>query len=279
MSRTFFFLALVLAIGITGNAYAQETVPYFRQNCASCHTIGGGRLTGPDLKDVTKKKDRAWLQSWILNPQAKINAGDSYALKLLEEARGVVMPTPPGITPERASSLLDLIETESALATSQFGGAQISNAPFTPADVARGAAIFHGELRLPNGGPPCMSCHSAAGVGGLGGGQLGPDLMRVYERLGGRAGLSAWLAAPGTVTMRAVFENHPLQPAEITGLVAYFEKQSQVGMQRAGSSQLNFMLFGLGGAVFGLVLLDALWSGRLRGVRRPLTQEQPSRGI
>jgi mono/diheme cytochrome c family protein len=274
MRRIIFVLAVVVAT----SAQAQDTATYFKQNCVSCHTIGGGRLTGPDLRDATKRKDREWLQSFILNPQAKISAGDPYALKMVEEARGVVMPTPPGITAERAGMLLDLIDAESALETSQFRGLQISNAPFTPADVARGAAVFRGTQPLKNGGPACVACHTAAGVGGLGGGRLGPDLMRVYERLQGRAGLSAWLAAPGTVTMRAVFEKHPLDPAEIAGLVAYFEKQSQQGTQRVAASQLNFLLYGLGGTVLGLVLLDTIWKGRLRGVRRTLTQEQSSRG-
>lgn len=41
---------------------AQETADYFRQNCTSCHTIGGGRLTGPDLKDVEGRKDSDWLE-------------------------------------------------------------------------------------------------------------------------------------------------------------------------------------------------------------------------
>ena len=27
----------------------------FKTNCVSCHTIGGGRLIGPDLEGVTKK--------------------------------------------------------------------------------------------------------------------------------------------------------------------------------------------------------------------------------
>jgi cytochrome c2 len=31
---------------------AQEAADFFRQNCANCHTIGDGRLTGPDLKGV-----------------------------------------------------------------------------------------------------------------------------------------------------------------------------------------------------------------------------------
>jgi cytochrome c peroxidase len=110
------------------------------------------------------------------------------------------MPLPPGITPELADILLDLIEAESAVEVSRFRGAQISTAPFTAADVALGAAIFRGAQRLKNGGAACISCHSSASLSGL------------------------------------------------------------------------------GGAVLGLVLLDTVWRGRLRGVRRPLTQEQSSRG-
>ena len=83
-------------------ALGQDTPDYFRQNCISCHTIGGGRLTGPDLKDVTKRQNREWLTKFLLNPRAVIDSGDPYAKKIFEEARNVPMPTPPGITPERA---------------------------------------------------------------------------------------------------------------------------------------------------------------------------------
>src|SRR5690606_32017604 len=93
-------------------ARGQDTPDYFRQNCMSCHTIGGGRLTGPDLKDVSKRQDREWLVKFLLNPRAVIDSGDPYAKKILEESRNVPMPTPSGITPERAEKLLDLIEAE-----------------------------------------------------------------------------------------------------------------------------------------------------------------------
>ena len=75
-----------------GLSLAQETAAYFKANCASCHTIGGGRLTGPDLKDVVKRageagKDRDWLITYIQDPQRMINSGDPYATRLLQEAR------------------------------------------------------------------------------------------------------------------------------------------------------------------------------------------------
>ena len=47
---------------------SEETIAFYRQNCASCHTIGGGRLTGPDLKDVTERATEEWLVDFILDP-------------------------------------------------------------------------------------------------------------------------------------------------------------------------------------------------------------------
>src|SRR3989337_709452 len=50
-----------------------------------------------------------------------------------------------------------------------------------PGPVA-GRALFTGARRLENGGPACMSCHSVAGLGALGGGALGPDLTLAYNK-------------------------------------------------------------------------------------------------
>ena len=263
---------------ISWRAEAQETDAFFRQNCYSCHTIGGGRLTGPDLKGVAERKERAWLRSFILNPQSKLSAGDPYAVQLLEEARGVVMPTIIGMTAERADYLLDMIEAESALEESNFMGLQISNEPFTPDDVERGMALFTGRQGLTNKGAACIFCHIVPGIGGLGGGKLGPDLTRVYENLQGRTALSAWLLAPATTTMQSIFQDTPLEPNEIHSLVALFENRAQQGEPARSPDQLNFSLLGLGGGALILVLLDVIWRGRFRAVRRPLVRNEQKRG-
>ncbi len=127
-------LLAALALLLPGLAQAQDTPDYFRQNCATCHTIGGGRLTGPDLQDVSRRKDREWLIGFMMNPKSYIDRGDPYALKILEESRNVPMPVLPGMTRERSENLLDLIEEESKKEESQFKGLQISTKPFTDAD-------------------------------------------------------------------------------------------------------------------------------------------------
>jgi mono/diheme cytochrome c family protein len=265
-------LAALLCCG-SANSPAQDTAAFFKQNCTSCHTIGGGRLTGPDLKDVTTRKDRAWLVQFLQGPKAMIDSGDPYAVKLQQEARGVVMPNIAGMSPQQAQAILDMIGAESKLPRSQFAGMQISDRPLTAQDVAKGKLFFLGEQRLSGGGPACVSCHTIRGLMLLGGGRLGPDLTRVYERLQGRKGLAAWLSSPASPTMTPVFKDHAIQPDEILSLVALFEDSAKKGGQDDTTSLLNFFLLGLGGMVLGLISLDALWKTRFRGVRRSMVHK------
>lgn len=60
--------------------------------CKACHTIGGGKLVGPDLKGVTEKRDEAWLIKFIQNSQALIAAGDETAVKVFNENNKIPMP-------------------------------------------------------------------------------------------------------------------------------------------------------------------------------------------
>ena len=269
----FALLVLVLVLPVAPAAQAQEAAVDFKTNCMSCHTVGGGRLVGPDLKDVGQRKDRAWLSRFIVDPAAVLASGDAYALKIQSESRGVVMPNVPGMSLERAQGLLDLIEAESALDKSQFAGVQVSERPFTSKDVQRGREIFLGTRKLTAGGPACVSCHSVKGIGVLAGGGLAPELSAVYERLSGRKGLATWLSAPATTTMQSVYENQPMDAtADILPLLAYFADLAQDPPESSQASTLIFILLGLAGAAAALMVFDVLWKGRFRGVRRALVE-------
>ncbi len=266
--------AALAVMFIHHDGYGQESAAYFKQNCASCHTIGGGRLTGPDLKNVSSRKDRAWLSRFIIDPRAMLDAVDPYAVQLQKDARGAVMPALPGMTKARAESLLDLVDAESKLEKSQFIGVQVSDRPFTQRDIDLGLEIFLGTTALKNGGPSCLSCHGAQGIGGFGGGTLAPDLTTVFERYGGRKTLSVWLSAPATPTMQSVFTNQSLEPEEILALVAYFQSTLQRSPEDASTARLNFVLIGLGGTLLVIGLFDVVWNKRFRAVRRPLVQSK-----
>ncbi len=264
----------MLLLGV-GRAAAQRTVSdeavrFFENNCQSCHTIGGGRLAGPDLKDVLTRRDRAWLARFLPDPKAMIDGGDAYGQQLLLDARGVYMPTLPGLNKDLAEKLLDLIEVESALEKSRFAGTQISDRPLTPQDVLVGEALFRGARAFKSGAPACASCHTTSGAIGLGGGRLGPDLTEAYARLEGRKALGAWLSAPPSPTMQPVFREHRLEGDEVLALVAYLKNQAEQGPREGGSSPVLFVVSSIGLTALLLVLSDYLWRNRYRAVRRPL---------
>jgi len=105
----------------------QDVQQFYKQNCSNCHTIGGGRLTGPDLKNMHERKDEQWLKDFINDPIAVIISGDSYARQLIEESRGVIMPKVGGLTPFIVQSLIDFIKEESLKEKSLFGGSSLSD--------------------------------------------------------------------------------------------------------------------------------------------------------
>ena len=63
----------------------------FKANCTACHTIGGGRLIGPDLAGVTQKRKADWLKQWINSSSDFIASGDADAIAIYEEYNKVAM--------------------------------------------------------------------------------------------------------------------------------------------------------------------------------------------
>jgi hypothetical protein len=140
LSRVCGVAVTVLLPALCGTVEAQVPATYYKQNCFSCHTIGGGRLTGPDLKNVEERQNREWLVAWMLDPPGVLASGDPYAARLQKEARGAVMNLSPGMTRALANSLLELIKAESVLEKSQFEGVKVSDRALLPEDIEEGLA-------------------------------------------------------------------------------------------------------------------------------------------
>jgi mono/diheme cytochrome c family protein len=262
-------------IALAAPAAAQEAEQFFKNNCAACHTIGSGRLTGPDLKGVTTRRERAWLREFIPAPVKKVESGDPYMLALQKQYYGIVMPSLPGLTPALVDALLDYIDEQSA------GGQRAAAAPneqavappeppSAPAEIEAGRAIFAGGRRLSAAAPACISCHTMHDIGGLGGGKLAPDLTLVGQRLGHRQGLTAWLSAPATPTMASVFGKRPLAPSEIASLAAYLDNGVHTFADPDDRGPGTFAALGLGFAFVGLIVMNIAWRKRFRSVRRVL---------
>ena len=90
----------------------------FRTRCSACHTVGGGavaagaHLVGPDLLGVTQKRERAWLERWLFEPDKMLEEGDPIALQLYEEYGQLAMPNS-RLNQVEVDSLIRFLEAES----------------------------------------------------------------------------------------------------------------------------------------------------------------------
>jgi len=245
---------------------SQDVEQYFNQNCKACHTIGGGKTIGPDLKGVSERQTREWLISWMMDPAGVLKSGDAYAQKILKESNGVPMIASLGMNPELAGKILDYIDMHSSNKT-QDHPIEIS---FNKEDITLGYKYFTGSEAFENGAPSCISCHNVNSLAGLGGGKLGVDLSDVVERLGGVKGLSGWLISPPVPTMAPIFSNKKLTSDEIKALVAFLNNENETQTEINPVSYSRFLFYGIFGTLLMFLLIGLIWRYRFRAVRKPM---------
>lgn len=253
---------------VAGTALADDGAAIFSAKCAACHTIGKGKLVGPDLKGVTTTQSHDWLEKWIMSPSAVIKSGDSTATSLVKQYP-MQMPDL-GLSQPDVDAVIAYIAAQSG-GTKAAGAANAAPAPavkLPQGDAERGRELFVGNAKLEHGGPPCMSCHSISGIGALGGGTLGPDLTEAYKAVGGDSGLASFLGSVPTPTMNAVWSKHPLTPQEIADLSAFI-KEGAVSA-RPVSVLAQLIVLAIIAAIVLVIIAAAYWRRRLRGVRIPL---------
>lgn len=107
-------LSLAFVLSISFNSFAQTPAPaaapvtaaapvaggdavqgkaLFNSNCAACHKLDA-KMTGPALRGVTAKHDKAWFYKWIHNSSAVIASGDPEAVKLFAEYKSTMTAFP-----------------------------------------------------------------------------------------------------------------------------------------------------------------------------------------
>lgn len=138
------------------------------------------------------------------------------------------------------------------------------DAPAAPAeqgDYRTGRALFTGEKRFTNGGPPCISCHSA-GVGELDGGILGPNLTQVYAGPKRALLMIGWVNSPGLPVMGPIFSAKNITEAEMEHLKVFFSETAKQPV--AASKTGSFVGAGAAGFIGIMVFFSIVWSGRYR---------------
>ena len=263
----FLLVSIPAALAAPTVTSASRGKTIFDDKCASCHTVGGGDLVGPDLAGVAARRDARWIDRFIREPDVMIREKDPTAIDLLARYSHIAMPNL-GIGESAAAALIAYFaatggngeqKAQAALPDATAGGQHEGNA-------SAGASLFDGNTTFQNHGTQCIACHTLAPISPAGGGSLGPDLTRAFQKYGGARGMIAVLDRIPFPTMIPVYRDHPLLPQEQADLAAY------LGASSGSPVSMTVFVISLGIWVMaGLyMILRALWHRRLGRIRSSL---------
>jgi mono/diheme cytochrome c family protein len=114
------FLSLALMLSISVASFAQDAAPVavtatsaapaassggdaakgkelFNANCAACHKLDA-KATGPALRGVASRREKAWIYKWVHNSSDLIKSGDADAVKVFEENNKIPMTAFPQLS-------------------------------------------------------------------------------------------------------------------------------------------------------------------------------------
>lgn len=195
----------------------------FVTTCAGCHTVGGGKRSGPDLIAAT-----SWTKA-DLKP----------AIKRMEQRVGP-------LTEADLEQLADLVKDPAVNTRLNAAEALITHAfaaKLDPASPTAGRDLFFGAKPFANGGMACASCHAVQGRGGL----LGPDLTGVHARMGDTP-LASAIEKAGFKMMAPAYRDHPVTRQEALHVTKYLGSLNPVAA--TASRPPTWTMGWMGAAVF-----------------------------
>ena len=208
----------------------------YAQKCAGCHTVGGGKLTGPDLLPT-----RAW-------PKPELAA----KVKLMEPRVGP-------LSENELAQFVELLQDSRAqdrIRIAQELASKAVAATLEPASQSNGKKLFEGTMQLANGGIACITCHRAGEQGGT----FGPDLTNLHTRMGKVAMISA-IQQTQFLVMSGTYKNQPITAQEAVHLAEYL---SNPELMPTASMEDNAPMIGASLGVISLLVVVGLYRKRSR---------------
>lgn len=229
----------------------------FKESCTACHTIGKGKLVGPDLANVQNRHSEEWIKNFVKSSTTVIKSGDKYADSLFHAFNQMPMPDHPNLTDADINGLIAYIAEKSSAPQSETASADIP-----PGDPKIGKSLFVGNVRFVNRGAACNSCHNVDMKGFMSGGALGKDLTHAVTRLTpeGVRGIITGLPFP---QMKETYNKQPLTPQETSNIVAFLETVDKTTPAKITSEAGNYLLvWGAAGIMILLILFSIFWFRR-----------------
>lgn len=242
----------------------------YKRTCIACHTIGSGRLVGPDLKNVFNKRSEEWIISFVKSSQRMIKRRDPDAVILFNEYNKSIMPDQ-NLTDDQIKDVMRYIKKQSsgsgqttALTEDIKSSTGMTIDEAGENEVSAGRNLFLGKVRLTNGGPACMSCHNVTAENLIAGGLLAMDLTNTYSRLNAPGVYSIMFSSPFPI-MNAAYNNNKITKDEAFYLIAFL-KHADINSvnQQPVNYQSNFIFMGLLGAAILFGIYGGIWWNRKR---------------
>jgi len=284
-------LILLIQLIFTYSSYSQnDGEKIFLSVCRACHTIGQGKLVGPDLKNIQNRLKKDWIIKWVKSSQKMVKSGDPAAVKIFNEYNKIPMPDN-ALTDAQIIDVLNYIKEKSPKETNTREEKKIVESKTRPFEIKNnlgfnledagkdefelGLQYFTGETRFKNGGTACLSCHNVVNDNLIGGGLLGKDLTNAFSRLNA-SGINAIISNPPFPIMKTAFANRKLTKDERYYLLAFLK---QTDYDSVYQSQVNyskyFIYTGIIGVVFLFGIFGLVWFKRKKvSVKQDIFERQ-----
>lgn len=248
--------AIAATIG-GGTVVASDTgdgASLFSQKCSGCHTVGKGKLVGPDLEPT-----HTWETDKLTGE-----------VKRMEKMAGPLADTDVAqlvkfLKSQKATRLNADIDTSFAAPVQSSSPAKPDfDLAAEPGSAQTGRRLFTGEQGLANGGMACIACHQAESNGGT----LAPDLSAIAEKMSPTALVAACEKTPYKV-MKEAYASHPVTRQEAIDLTKYFD---WLKTNKPTAQRFPVGLVGVAGAVLMMILIALGYRNRNTSVRDKLTR-------
>ena len=287
----FFALSILVACG--GGETSQEETGngeklFKEKGCAACHTIGGGKLVGPDLSNVLDRRTEEEIIKFVKNPadfdvtlMAPQDVTDSEIKAILTYIKSKSPQTnetnAEEVNKKESSASEETPEEEVKEKENDISNKEKEDTNEEEEDVVSmvkaGELLFEGTKRFENGGPSCISCHNVDYDHMMQGGLLAPDLTQSYSLL--KDGIRGFLSSPPKA-MGPAYENNPITEQEKEQLIAFLKDASDKRIyQHHGEKESLFFYFAMVGFMTILFLIFFLWFRRKKsGVKDDIYNRQ-----
>ena len=279
-----FFTLIIMLIPVTSFSQANGE-KIFLTVCRACHTIGQGRLVGPDLANIHNRLEEGWIIKWVKSSQKMVKSGDPAAVKIFNEYNKIPMPDN-ALTDAQIISVINYIKIKSPkeknskkevkappLKLKNSLGFNLDEAGKDEYNI--GLKYFSGEKRFTNGGPACISCHNVVHDHLIGGGKLSKDLTNVYSQLKA-AGVDGIIKSPPFPIMRTAFKEKELTKDERYYLLAFLKQADYDSIyQHPVNYNDRFLYSGVAGVIVLFGFFGLVWFGRKKGtVKKDIFKRQ-----